>query len=602
MPTRILFIEGPPATSLPATARIRRVGIELEHRVVEARAGLLDALNDGPWSAIVARESLPHWSGLDALQLVRGRDADVPFILVCDAITEERAIEAMRAGANDYVLEDNLARLEPALLRELRNAATRVERNALLATAEGIFAVDLEGRCTLVNRAATQIFGRRDEELIGARIQDLIAGTGSPIDFAEIIRTGEVMIRRDQTFAHEDGSLIPVDYSAAPIVDHGRIAGVVVTFSDITQRRRMEAKIEQANRVAGLGRLAATVAHEFNNVLMGISPFVEVIRRQISPERVAIALDHITSAIQRGKRVTTEILRFTQPEQPARATVDVESLLRSLAAEARDSMGNRLEVEVVLGGGDLRIDGDSSQLHQVLRNVIGNARDAMPVGGHLTLAARLDEPDSRFVHLSISDTGTGMSAETSAHVFEPLFTTKRKGLGLGLSVVHQVVMRHDGDVTIDSEPGKGTTVHLYLPIAAAPRAVVSNERVQPLRAPRAHVLIVEDDPSVSLGIASLLQLENMTVEVVDTGAAAIDAARARKPDVVVLDIHLPDMDGRAVHDAIEAIHPHMPVVFSTGHGDRTRFEDLLSRPIARFLLKPYDSATLLSAIHAITSE
>jgi len=469
----------------------------------------------------------------------------------------------------------------------------------LESTADGLIAVDVRGRCQLINRAAERMLRRSFAEVTGRNLHVITHdGTTHSADHCQMfdpLTTGMTVIVPDDTFHRADGSSFPVEYSAAPMMQDGRTVGVVVTFTDITERRRLEQKLEQANRLSSLGRLAATIAHEFNNVLMGIAPFAEVIRRTTDRDRIEASLGQIGHSVARGKRITSEILRFTQPADPVRARVGVNEWLHAVKIEALSILSPMCALDVDAED-DLAIEGDVSQLHQVLMNLILNARDAMPGGGSITVRAA---KSGAFVHLSVRDTGMGMSAETQRHIFEPLFTTKKTGTGLGLPLAHQIVARHDGEISVESAPGAGTTFHIFLP-ASYREAELPPEPV-PAPPPTAlrRVVLVEDDAAVAAGIVSILEMEGLEVEIIDNGTEAIALLREDPPDVVVLDIDLPDMAGTTVYEAVSKTHPALPVIFSTGHADSSWLDVYLARPHVAYLLKPYDATALLKAIEEV---
>ncbi|HEX2122469.1 MAG TPA: response regulator, partial [Thermoanaerobaculia bacterium] len=246
--------------------------------------------------------------------------------------------------------------------------------------------------------------------------------------------------------------------------------------------------------------------------------------------------------------------------------------------------------------------------------LILNARDAMPEGGLLRITVgRETTPDprlpwgvmrhpERYAHMVVSDTGCGMGADTLRHIFEPLYTTKKNGTGLGLSVVHQVVMRHAGEIFVESAPGAGTSFHIFLPLAAA--AETRTTAAAPEQAwtapPASRILLVEDDESVAGGLQALLSLEGIDVVIATTGADAIRAVVREEFDLVVLDVGLPDMEGTNVYSAIAAMRPELPVIFSTGHGDRSKLELATARANVGFLLKPYDCDVLLATMREVT--
>jgi PAS domain S-box-containing protein len=397
------------------------------------------------------------------------------------------------------------------------------------------------------------------------------------------------------------------DDSYADVLDRGYIVRaedmvavrMVGAMMDITDRKQMEERLAQANRVSSLGRIAASIAHEFNNVLMGVQPNLEVIRRRSSPE-LAVPIDHVLQSVRRGKRITEEILRFTRPAVPALQCVDVAEFLANWKLENASSLRQLALVMDIEPG--IYVSADPLQIAQVLTNLAVNARDAVrDEGGSLTIAVRrvrsygslgfacVPTPD-RFIHFAVTDDGHGMTKEQLAHLFEPLFTTKKGGTGLGLAVSYQIITRHDGYISAESTPGIGTTFHILLPetlpmFEVAPPArpdVPSNTRV----------LIVEDESAVSAGICALLELEGMHTCVVDTGAAAVPAAEEFHPDVVILDIGLPDMNGIDVYAGLSERWPRLPVVFSSGHAGASKLESYLTRSNVALMVKPYDLATL----------
>lgn len=227
----------------------------------------------------------------------------------------------------------------------------------------------------------------------------------------------------------------------------------------------VESQLEQADRVDSLGRVAATVAHEFNNVLMGIQPFAELLERpNLSNETLAKCAQHIRNSVQRGKAVALEILRFTQPSAPERKALPVNDWLEGLLPEIEAQCDNSTSVAIEQPALSPVIWADAGQMAQVITNLTNNARDAMPRGGTLTIRVRAPETEEQFVQISVIDTGTGIPPEVMEHIFEPLFTTKKnRGTGLGLAVAYQVVHRHGGVIFAESEIGSGTAFHIFLP-------------------------------------------------------------------------------------------------------------------------------------------
>jgi two-component system cell cycle sensor histidine kinase/response regulator CckA len=405
---------------------------------------------------------------------------------------------------------------------------------------------------------------------------------------------------------HQSGTWRSFEIVANNLVKIGHAPAIVTNARDITERKLLEAQLVQANRLGGLGRLAATVAHEFNNVLMGMQPFAELMQRpEASPQIVSKGAWHIANSIQRGKRIVLDILRFTRPWVPVTATIDLGEWWRTFAPAAEAVLGNAVSIEATIPPG-LHAVADRTQLSQVMANLVANARDAMPGGGTLTIRARELTAETtfpfgvvphhdRFVQISVGDDGCGMAAEVMDRVFEPLYTTRQSGgTGLGLAVAHQVLTQHGGYIFVESEPRKGSTFHLFLPrAAAAPPDELAV--AAPARAPAARkLLIIDDEESIVQGIAELLKQNGIEVQAVGSGYLAAQAITRFQPDVVLLDFGLPGMDGGEVYARIRALQPSLPIIFATGHGDRRLLHDKLNDPRTRFLQKPFEVSDLLA--------
>jgi PAS domain S-box-containing protein len=458
------------------------------------------------------------------------------------------------------------------------------------------------------NPAMERTLGYGSEDLIGSTLLDFVHA--SDVDrMREFFSrqacdptasyTAEVRLRR------VDDSFRSFEVATRNIVGAGHVDAIILNARDITDRRLLELQLEQANRVNSLGRLAATVAHEFNNVLMGIQPFAELLERpNVSAETLGKCARHIGNSIQRGKSVALDILRFTQPSAPEPKPLHVNDWLARLLPEIEAQCERNITVGCSKPSESPMVMADGRQIAQVITNVANNARDAMPRGGTLTIRVReprpgemfpfaiIEEPE-RFVQISITDTGTGIRSDAMAHIFEPLFTTKQSGTGLGLAVAHQVVQRHGGCIFAESHPGKGSAFHIFLP------KIVSVEEAQPeaKQAPKAlrlrRVLIVDDEQGITEGLETSLEAEGFEVSSVATGTEATPAIRRFRPDVVLLDIGLPDMDGAALGRALREQMPALPIVFCTGHGDR---RNASHDDHTRFLQKPFTIDELLAEV------
>jgi PAS domain S-box-containing protein len=431
------------------------------------------------------------------------------------------------------------------------------------------------------------------------------------MSFGEAIHSGQLSFTHEFRFRRADGSY-------ANILDRGYVVRdaqmrpirILGAMMDVTERKQMTEQLEQAKRLSSLGRLAGSIAHEFNNVLMGVQANAEIIGRR-APGELQHTVGNITGAVRRGRRITEEILRYMRPSDPAPQSLNVRRFLEQWADEIRPSLGARLQVEIgIEGGDDLYIRADPQQVAQVFTNMAFNSRDAVSDAGgvmsvhadaansYTTFAFGVVRTPDRFMHFRVRDNGSGIPPEQLKHVFEPLYTTKRDGTGLGLAVSYQIVTRSDGHIFVESEQGKGTTFHVFLPLCceelAAPPALPAAPPTTSSALGR--VLLVEDDPEVAAGVSMLLECEGAEVEVVHTGGETLPAIERFHPDVVILDIGLPDMDGVEVYEQIAVRWPDLRVLFSSGHAQARNLERWLARPNVALLVKPYETSDLVAAL------
>lgn len=465
-----------------------------------------------------------------------------------------------------------------------------------------ILVSDAAGRIDYASPSLPRTLGLHVESVRGMRIDDLLADPEAGDAFLIAVRK-EGRHSALLPFRDGHGGRREVEAVGATYERDGRI---ILNCRDVTDRRKLEAQLAQANRVASLGHLAATVSHEFNNVLMGIQPFVEIIRRSVQDRRAQHAASQIEQSVKRGKRITDEILCFTREMESTRQPLRVRPWLNDLEIELRALVGANVDVSITADS--LTLDADVAQLNQVLTNLVINARDAGAKTIRLDIA-RACEPNAH-AHLRVMDDGGGIPESILPHIFEPLFTTKTtKGTGLGLAVAQKIVAAHGGEIFVDSRAGIGTTFHLLLPLADTTRLVVDDDRAVSVDAPPCRIVLVEDDPSVAEGMLALLETEGFDVTLAATGAIALEVIPRLPPDLVILDIGLPDMSGFDVYEQIAKRWPNIRVIFSTGHGDVAAMQEhaVPSTPVC--LLKPYTIDDLLGAIatvmdepHAVTHE
>jgi len=530
---------------------------------------------------------------------------------------EKESVEAFERWT-----DDQMGRGLSAAVRERENELSVLRkseehfRSIIENISDVVAIVRLNGLLTYVSPSIEHRLGYRPNLLIGKPFIGLVHPDDSDKTSQFIaqqmtdprsVHTIELRLR------HDDGTWRSFEVVARSLIESNEMSGIVVNARDTTERKLLQTQLAQANRVHSLGRLAAIVAHEFNNVLMGMQPFSELMQRpDASPSMITRGAWHISNSIQRGKRITQDILRFTQPAEPVTALVDLNEWWGAFSAEAEVVIGNSIQLRSNIPGTSSSVVADRTHLSQIMSNLVSNARDAMGGGGTLTIEASEPGPNAyfafgsvsnteEFVHLSVTDTGRGMSPEVMEHIFEPLFTTKRNGgTGLGLAIAHQAVLQHRGHIFVESAPERGTTFHLFLPRGAKGCQPLQSSSETRLPRPQ-RVLIIEDEPCIVEGVSAILSSEGMEVRAVGSGSEGAGAVASFAPDVVLLDFGLPDLDGAEVYARIRKVAPDLPVIFATGHADCRFLCDGQSDSRTRFLQKPFEMTALLEVIEELQS-
>jgi signal transduction histidine kinase len=369
----------------------------------------------------------------------------------------------------------------------------------------------------------------------------------------------------------------------------------------VTERTKAEDQLRQAHKMQALGQLTGGIAHDFNNLLTVIQGSADMLRRAAldDDKRIRFA-EAIVQASSRAAALTGQLLAFARRQPLRPEIIEVNELIREMTDLLDRTLGERIEVKVILLAESCSVEADRAQLESALLNIAVNARDAMAEGGLLTISTAIfDEPNAhRMIALSVSDSGAGMDADTLERAFEPFFTTKPtgKGTGLGLSQVYGFASQSGGEVRIDSAPGAGTTVTLLLPCnsgGATGRQAENYAGIEQGRTGR--ILLVEDNEEVGEFAESLLGELGHKVMRVRSGEAALEAALDDGYDAVFTDVVMPGMSGLELADQLAELRPNLPVILTTGYSDEIARSGAGGRPV---ILKPYRLETLAAAIDA----
>ena len=470
-----------------------------------------------------------------------------------------------------------------------------------------IYTVDAEGRFTSLNPAFTSVTGYSVADWIGHHFTDLLDASEveTATEHFKAVMSGE-RSTRDYRLRTSHGREVIVETAPEALMIDGQMIGTLGLARDVTLRRKFEREIEKEKRLASLGQLAASVAHEFNNVLMSILPFAELLKKRAPADpKVDTATRHIFQAIKRGRQVSQEIQRLARPVSSASLTViDVRQWVSEVAREAQGNLGATYAVEFSVKEDGLFARGDLSLLSQVAANLTVNARDAMPNGGTLTIEA--SRAASGAIEIAISDSGHGIPEDLLDRIFDPLFTTKRSGTGLGLSIAHQAMIQQEGALRVASREGEGSTFTIVLNSAPPPAPTTVKEPklnagARSLVVGARRLVVVEDNVSVGEGIRELLIDEGFEVRLVTRGGEAVEAVRTFDPELVLLDVNLPDVSGLEVYEHLARQWPHLPVIFSTGHADARALDEVHRRDVPS-IMKPYDIQELMSMMARVRAQ
>jgi two-component system, cell cycle sensor histidine kinase and response regulator CckA len=515
---------------------------------------------------------------------------------------------------------------ERAAADRLRSGETLL-RTVTDAIPDPVYLKGLDGRWIFCNPAMRAVIGKPSDRIIGRTDMEVFDDPAAVAALMEtdrrIMASGVAEVVEEQ-FPTPRGQRTFLSSKAASRDADGRVVGLIGTAKDITDRKRAELellateqRVQQAQRLESVGRLAGGVAHDFNNLLTVILGGSEALREELAAGRSPNLeeVEQIHAAGERARDLTRQLLAFARRQVTTLASLDLNEVVRGSERLLRRVLGENVEIRTSLAQGLWPMLGDPGQLEQVIVNLAVNARDAMPRGGRLTLETRnaSGSPGStasagEWIQLLVRDTGVGMSPEVKAHLFEPFFTTKPQGhgTGLGLSTVHGIVSLANGRVRVESEPGVGSVFEISFPrgVEAVDPATRPATRPAPMTGGTESVLVVEDDPLVREVTARALRSGGYRVLMADGGADALLVA-SREGEMlrlVVTDVVMPGLDGKSLADELARRLPGVRVLFVSGYTrDVISHHGVLDSGI-EFLQKPFTSSALLARVRGLLDQ
>jgi PAS domain S-box-containing protein len=478
---------------------------------------------------------------------------------------------------------------------------------------DGIIVLDRNGVIINANDRACTMHGFSREALVGSHIRLLEAG-GDREGMTERMRRilgGESLVF-EAVHNKKDGAPIHLEISAKAVT-LGDEVFVQSFYRDITEKKKIQEHLFQSQKLESIGALAGGVAHDFNNILTAILGYTEMIRKYSEGnEKIIKSLNIIESAARKSGRMISQLLGFARKKTQETVPFNVNDVIGDTARLLERVIDKKISLSELLDSGLPPVLGDVNQMEQVIMNLIVNARDAMPNGGRIiistgvVLASRGAPdippyiPEGRYVLLKVADTGMGIPPEVRDKIFEPFFTTKErgKGTGLGLSMVYGVIREHNGYITVQSEPNRGTTFSIYLP-AADKTAYMGARKPMPSLEGRETILVVDDDESVLSFVRESLEIYGYRVLTASDPLYALKTFQSehRKIDLVITDMAMPTMSGKELIHAIRAINPAARVLEISAYG---RIVSLSGDDSPNeYVQKPFEARSLASAVRKI---
>ena len=624
-PLRFLVVDDAPEHARMVEAFIRSTDAwaDAHVRIATTYDEALAAFKDHRFDVAFFDYLLGARDGLSLLREIRQNGIDTPVVVLTGRGAEDVAVEAMKKGAADYLSKANLT--VEALERTIRHAlalhaeerqrwhaeaALRASEERFRALVENssdaLLLIDAEGRITYLSPSSVRHLGWTAEQMVGRSIFDFLHPDDRELVGVRMAETlghpGKTIVEQVR-FLHADGSWRIMAGGGVNRLADPAVAGIVVNVRDITDRRKLEEQLRQAQKMEAVGQLAGGVAHDFNNLLTAILGYCQLMLDEI-PEEDPLRLDllEIQAAGDRAASLTRQLLAFSRRQMLQPQVVDINMLVTQLEKLLRRLISEDVELVTALASDLRQVTVDPASVEQILVNLAVNARDAMPTGGRLTIETANVERDDTYaethvamrpgpyVMLAVSDTGAGIDAATRARVFEPFFTTKEqgKGSGLGLATVYGMVKQSGGYIWVYSELGHGTMFKVYLPPTAAPSVAQPAANASAGAPGWETVLLVEDEDAVRALAREVLRRHGYVVLEARHGVDAVRVAERHTDDIhlLVTDVVMPHMGGRDLAERLGAARPKMKTLFMSGYTDHALLPEDLT-PGAEFLQKPF---------------
>ena len=601
--------------------------------------------NGSDIDVIIADYLLTGMTGLELFEELKRRKIDIPVIVVTGHGNENIAVRAMKLGAFDYVMKSgDFFELIPELIRkalrdrELKAKKRQAEealreseekyRAILEGIEEGYYEVDLAGNFTFFNDPMLELGGYSRDEFIGTNYREYsdedtaeevyqvyskVYTTGRPVKGFEWNLT-----RKDGTKGYVEASVSLLrDSKGDPIGFRGVVRDVTERKKQEEKRRQLEAQLQQAQKMEAIATLAGGIAHQFNNALTSITGYTGLLEIEYpEDERIMEYTAAMKQSALRMAHLTRQLLAYARGGKYNPRPMSLSVFVADTLPGIKHTLDPAIRMETDLPLDIMNVEVDSTQMQNVLSGIVANSNEAIEGPGRIRISVRNMELDQEFIKdhpglkpgphvcLSVEDDGKGMDKETRNRIFEPFFTTHFIGRGLGMASVYGIVTNHDGAITVDSEPGKGTVVNIYLPAVEAMEEAKEEVALGPeagLARGEGTILVIEDEKQVMMLIRKTLETAGYRVLEARTGQEAVEIARTFDGDIdlALLDIKLPDTSGEKVYPLIMEARPNLKVVVCSGYSIDGPAQEILDAGAQGFIQKPFSISTLAEKVKEV---
>ena len=637
-PLKILIVDDREDDALLLIRELKKNGFNPDYKRVDNPTDMNSTLDNEKFDIVVSDFAMPNFTGLDALKIFKSKSLYIPFILISGAIGEDVAVQAIKAGANDYLLKNNLTRLSNIIIRELDVAESnrkRIETEKLLSKAEQKYRDLVESLPMLFYTGKFNPYpvptyvSPQVKDFFGYTMQEFLSDPEKFMkhihkdDSSRILKTLSETLPKGEVYNAQfrittrDGKIKWIKDHAFPIIDSDGKAQEFRGFAiDITAQKQLEEQFVQLQKMDSMSKLAGGITHDFNNMLTVIKGFAQLINMQMDendPNRDSVK--EIIQASERAANLTHQLLIFSRKQPITPRSLNMNSVISDLQKMFKRLVPEDITITAVLEPALGKIKADPVQIEQVIMNLVVNARDAMQKGGTLTIETKnvfIDEnyskryigiKDGQYVNICVSDTGIGMDDNVKSHLFEPFFTTKGKGTGLGLATVYGIIKQNNGFINVYSEPEKGTTFRIYLPRTEDETTTIEKSEMIKRQTKQGSetVLIAEDEESIRVLINKVLLSNGYKVLEAKSGEGAIEVSGEFKGDIdlLITDMVMPGINGVELYNKLKSVRPNLKVVFMSGYTEEAAIQCGELEKGSAFLSKPFNTDDLLNKIRDV---